>query len=57
MTDDQMPDVFDRLTEQVGRWAISSHPSSVLSSDRTTCTDPAGRVQVTMKDFAIVDPR
>lgn len=56
MTDDQMPDVFDRLTEQVGRWAndYPEPPEFELSSDRElTCTDPAGRVQVTMKDFAI----
>ena len=56
MTDAEIPDMFDRLTEQVDRWAkeYPEPPEFELSSDRElTCTDPAGRVQVTMKDFAI----
>ena len=56
MTDAEMPDMFDRLTEQVDRWAkeYPEPPEFELSSDRElTCTDPAGRAQVTMKDFAI----
>jgi hypothetical protein len=56
MTDAEMPDMFDRLTEQVDRWAneYPEPPDFELSSDRElTCTDPAGRVQVTMKDFAV----
>jgi hypothetical protein len=56
MTDTEMPDVFDALTEKAQSWAreFPEPPEFELASDRElTCTDPAGRVQVTMKDFAV----
>ena len=56
MTDTEMPDVFDALAEKAQSWArqFPEPPEFALTSDRElTCTDPAGRVQVTMKDFAV----
>lgn len=56
MTDTEMPDVFDALAEKAQRWAreFPEPPEFELASDRElTCTDPAGHVQVTMKDFAV----
>lgn len=52
----EMPDMFDRLTEQVQKWAKDyPDPSDFsLSSDRElTCTGPDGRVEVTVKDFQV----
>lgn len=53
----EMPDMFDRLTQQVGQWA-SKHPDPPaefeLSSERElTGSDSAGLVTVTMKDFKV----
>jgi hypothetical protein len=56
MTDVEMPDMFDRLTEQVQRWAeeYPEPPAFVLTSDKELSgTDPAGHVEVTMRDFAV----
>lgn len=57
MSSPEMPDMFDRLTSQVGEWA-EKNPSPPqefeLSSDRElTGTDPDGLVTVTMKDFKV----
>ena len=56
MTDTEMPDAFDALTEKAQSWAreFPEPPEFALASDRElTCTDPAGHVQVTMKDFSV----
>ena len=53
----EMPEMFDRLTDQVGEWA-ETHPGPPgefeLTSDRElTGTDSEGLVTVTMKDFKV----
>lgn len=56
MTADEMPDVFDRLTEQAQRWAeeFPEPPDFELASDRElSCTDRDEHVEVTMRDFRI----
>lgn len=57
MSSPEMPDMFDRLTTQVGEWARNNPgpPAEFeLSSDRElTGTDPDGLVTVTMKDFKV----
>ncbi|MGA4669649.1 hypothetical protein ACPCG0_07640 [Propionibacteriaceae bacterium Y1923] len=57
MSSPEMPEMFDRLTAQVGDWA-ARHPGPPeefeLSSTRElTATDPEGLVSVTMKDFKV----
>lgn len=56
MTDTEMPDMFDRLAEEAGRWAnqYPEVPEFEPSSDREVSgTDPAGHVEVTMQDFKV----
>lgn len=56
MTDTEMPDMFDRLTEQAERWAkeFPDVPEFELSSDREVSgTDPQQHVEVTMQDFKV----
>ncbi|MGA4508506.1 hypothetical protein ACQB6R_09555 [Propionibacteriaceae bacterium G1746] len=57
MSSPEMPEMFDRLTAQVGEWAARSPepPQEFeLSSERElTGTDPDGLVTVTMKDFKV----
>jgi hypothetical protein len=56
MTDMELPDMFDKLTTQVGEWAeqYPDPPDFDLGSDRElTTTDAERRVEVTMKDFRV----
>ena len=56
MSEPTMPDMFDRLTDQVGEWAQRQPGVGdyALKSDRElTDTDDAGWVTVTMKDFKL----
>lgn len=56
MTDREMPDMFDKLTTQVERWA-EQHPEppelEPASERELTRTDAEHRVEVTMKDWKV----
>ena len=56
MSDPTMPEMFDRLTDQVGQWSLLQPGTGdyILSSDRElTDSDDTGLITVTMKDFEV----